>query len=140
VAATAGAVGGAYVGGSLDNHYGEFIPAGTAIGVLAGEAILMPIGVHLGNARRGRLLPDVAVSFLGAVTALGIGALTQRSAGYVAGAGIQIGLTVWAERDGARQKAREAEEAARRARGGMQVMPAPPPEPEPMVPPPPPVK
>jgi hypothetical protein len=142
-AAAAGAVGGAAIGSTTDRENTDWLPAGAFTGFLAGEAVLLPIGVHLGNRRQGRFVPDLAVALLGEVGAIGLAGITNSVAGYFLGVGAQLGATVWTERDAAEHKRLEAQaeaDAARRAQERGVSIPAPPPEPDPLVPPPPPTK
>ena len=140
-AATLGAFLGTAVGDASDHDNSDFIPTGAVAGFLIGEALFLPIGVHLGNGRRGSFSDDLGASLLGGMGALGIGAIGSSGAAYLAGLGTQVVFTVWAERHYAARKQRAAAaEAARRALRGGVMAPAPPPEPEPLVPPPPPTK
>jgi hypothetical protein len=140
-----GALGGALLGAEADHGSDEFIPVGAVLGFLAGEAVLMPMGVHFGNGRRGNFAADLGTSIVGGACAIALGAATRSGAGYLVGIGAQIGLTVWTERRVADHKARAA--AARAAPAAPAdttrrtvTMPAPPPEPDPLVPPPAPTK
>lgn len=69
---TAGFAGGAYAGyWFLDRQAGEiYIPAGTALGALAGSAVGTPLGVHIFNGDRGNYLFGLlGSSFVAAGTA-----------------------------------------------------------------------
>jgi hypothetical protein len=138
--AAAGAAGGALLGAAADQGSRAFIPAGAAFGFLFGEAVVLPVGVHLGNGRRGLFLPDLGASVVGGVAALGLGAVTQSGVGYLVGVGGQLAMTVATERSASRRRQREAAEEAKRAQDRGVSMPAPPAEPDPLVPPPPPTK
>jgi hypothetical protein len=80
-------------------------------GFVTGETLMMPIGVHLGNARHGSLLGDLAISAGGQLIAAAL--LPLGPVGYAAGLGGQVAFTVWNERAvGARRLRREAQAQA----------------------------
>jgi hypothetical protein len=87
--------------GIEQDHYSDEIPAGALIGFVVGEAILLPVGVHLGNARKGTFLADLGVSILGGMAAIGAAVLTNSTAGYVLGTVGQLAITVAVERSAA---------------------------------------
>ena len=59
--AVVGMYGGVFAGASIDEPVDGITP-GMAYGFLAGEMLLLPVGVHLGNGRKGNFLADLAVS------------------------------------------------------------------------------
>ena len=59
--AVAGMYGGAFLGASLEEPAHDITP-GMVYGFLAGEMLLLPVGVHLANGRKGSFLADLAVS------------------------------------------------------------------------------
>ena len=107
-----GLFGGAYTGLVLnDGSESEWDEIGAAItGGLAGEALLLPLGAHLGNRRRGSFASDLGVSILGGLAGIGVIAISGgHPGGFVLGCGLQLGLVVAQERAG--DRARSAREA-----------------------------
>ena len=106
------------IGNSTDTGHSEDIPYGAFIGYLIGETIGVPIGAHLGNARRGNIAGDLGISILGHIAALGLASIGG-SAGYVAGISVQILATTVNERSVGRKRALERyerEQAAENAK------------------------
>ena len=104
VGGTVGLYGGLLAGLFLtDYRGGDFWEHGDEIlmGVMVSEIVLMPLGVHLGNARKGWFAADLGVSALGAAAGLGVLAVAGGTAGLLAGAGLQLALVTGAERHGA---------------------------------------
>ena len=114
VSTVAGAAGGGLIGYQLDkgNSY-EFLPVGTAVGYLIGETILLPVGVHLGNARHGSFLGDLGISVLGHLGAIGLASLGG-GAVYIVGVAGQIAATVANERSSAARRLRAERASAER--------------------------
>jgi hypothetical protein len=109
--AVAGAVGlvvGARIGYELecaDGCPGDFGGlGGTVLGGLTGEMLLLPVGVHLGNRRRGSFAADLTASLLSGSGALVFAAFTDPDAIYIAPV-IQLATTVFTERRGAKARA-----------------------------------
>jgi hypothetical protein len=135
-----GAIGGVVIGAGLDENGSEdFIPSSAVVGFLAGEALVLPLGVHMGNAGRGNFLADLGASIVGGVCAIAVGAAFNDGGAYLVGLGGQLAMTVWTERRVAAHKAR-AQAAPADTTRHMTSMPLPPPEPEPLLPPPVPTK
>jgi hypothetical protein len=126
-----GALGGALLGAEADQNSDDFVPAGAVLGFLAGEALLLPMGVHFGNGRRGSFAADLGMSVLGGAGAIALGAAVQNGVGYLVGIGAQIGLTVWTERRVADRKARAAASPAAPADTTRRTVTAPAPPPAP---------
>jgi len=106
------------IGNSTDTGHSEDIPYGAFIGYLIGETIGVPIGAHLGNARRGNIAGDLGISILGHIAALGLASIGG-SAGYVAGISVQILATAVTEQKVGRLRAtarHEREQAAEAAK------------------------
>lgn len=107
-----GVIGGAIVGLAVHCGYGcdgDFDGYGAAVaGALAGEALLLPLGVHLGNRASGNLVLDVGVSLgVGLGTVL-LGVATESGAVVVIGGLTQLGLTLWTERSTGARAGRDA--------------------------------
>ena len=134
-----GAVGGVVFGASLDRHASDDIPVSAVLGFVVGEALVLPLGVHVGNGGRGNLLADLGASIGGGLFAIALGGAFHDGAAYLVGLGGQLGFTLWAERHAAAHKARVLVAPADTTRH-MTSMPLPPPEPEPLLPPPLPTK
>ena len=108
--ASIGIVGGAFMGYAFacggNSCTGDFEGFGAAVlGIVVGEALLLPLGVHIGNGSAGNLAKDVGVS-------LGVGAATillgaENSSILTLGLLAQFGLTVWAERAAGARATRE---------------------------------
>lgn len=64
-----------YLGAAIANHAGSYDDLDALVGAMAGatlgESVMLPVGVHLVNRRRGNLLPAMLVS-----TGIGVGAMT----------------------------------------------------------------
>lgn len=87
---------------------GAFLAAG-----LAAEVVLMPLGAHLGNGRRGSYLVDLGVSALSAVAAIVLmSAVDFHAAAVGAGTGLHLGVTIAAERKVARDRAAQHDEVS----------------------------
>lgn len=77
IGGAAGLVGGAYAGYKLERATGpwpgssEYFPAGALWGAIAGESLLLPLGVHWGGGRRG----SYARAAFASVSVTGIGLL-----------------------------------------------------------------
>ena len=65
---------GIVIGNALDDNHSDG-SGGAAAGYLIGETVGVPLGVHLGNSRRGNYGGDLVVSMIGHLAALGVGAL-----------------------------------------------------------------
>ena len=107
VGGAAGLYGGAIIGLALNEHdSGELdVLAAAGVGALLGEALLLPLGVHLGNARKGSYATDLGVSVLGGLAGLGAFSLAGGSTqGVILGAGLQLVLVVIAERRKGRER------------------------------------
>lgn len=105
---TLGLYGGALAGLSLNEHdQGEWDEFGAFLtGAIVGEALLLPLGVHLGNGRRGSYANDLGIAVLAGLAGIGVLALTNgNAAGFVIGATLQLGCVVAQERSTARQRA-----------------------------------
>jgi hypothetical protein len=102
VGGAVGFFGGGFLAAVLveDESEGELdVLAAFVVGALAGEVILMPLGAHLGNRRRGSYAADLGVSVLTGVAAIGLMAATDFHPAAVAGGTVlHVGLTVGAER------------------------------------------
>lgn len=81
---------------------------GAAIGTVAGEALGIPLGVHMAGGRRGRLAPSMAASAV--IAAVGVGAiLASKEDGVAVGVAlsvpvVQIVASTWIERATARRQ------------------------------------
>jgi hypothetical protein len=71
---------------------------------LVSEVVLLPLGVHLGNASKGSFLADLGFSALSSVAGIGLFALIQDTPGLIAGAGLHLGSVVYVERREARRR------------------------------------
>ena len=109
-----GMVGGLAVGASIDDTYDDISPA-MAYGFVAGEMLLLPVGVHLGNGRKGNFLADLAVSAVIGTTAVLVTSATNDGFPLVLGAAAQYGAVVAVERSTARSKIARATILAREA-------------------------
>lgn len=115
VAGAAGLYAGALVGVGLSPHHGdEWDDLGAALaGALLGEILMLPLGVHLGNGRRGSYGADLGVSTIGAIGGIGLLGITGGStAGLALGATFQLAITTAQERSSARKRAARAAAAA----------------------------
>jgi len=106
-----GAIGGTVIGAGQDT-YSDDIPLGAIVGFVVGEALVLPVGVHLGNARHGSLLGDLGVSIITQVAAIGLGSVGS-GAGYIVGVAGQLALTVVNERAVGRRRLRERAETSK---------------------------
>ena len=101
VGGAVGLYGGAVTGGSIADRDGsgdlDFL-GGAIIGGVLGEAFLLPLGVHLGNARKGSYLADLGISLLTAAAGWGLIVLTDSPAIAAAAAVVHLGIVVGAER------------------------------------------
>ena len=113
-----GLFGGGYLGYQIDrsNGYGGEWDgvSGAVFGGLIGEMVLLPLGVHTGNADRGSYAADLGVSVLTGAAGLGLLAATgSLEVGGIAGVALQLASVVWTERrmDKQRTEARRAANA-----------------------------
>lgn len=72
---------------------------GAVWGAFLGEALLLPLGVHIGNGTHGNLRADYGASSGMALVALGTGLAVSSLEILVLGIAGQIAATVWAERN-----------------------------------------
>jgi hypothetical protein len=103
-----GCVGGTYGGAILGylilgEDDGEFGGPGDVIGVLGGAAVgnalLTPLGVHLGNARKGSYSIDLLTAVLSGALGLGVSSLADHAfPGVLAGAAMQVAAVTYVER------------------------------------------
>jgi hypothetical protein len=98
-----GLVGGAFVGVAMacgaSSCTGEYAGYGAALlGLLIGEVLLLPVGVHIGNGSKGNLAKDVGVSAGTAAAAIILGSMTESYAIFALAVAAHFGLTVRAER------------------------------------------
>lgn len=121
--AGAGIVGGALMGYALEcggntcrGDFGGY--AGAVTGLLVGEALLLPIGVHLGNGGRGDLGKDIGVSVGVAAATLLLSAPADDEVILELGIIAQFALTVWAERSTGERAGRNVRVETRRFSNG----------------------
>jgi hypothetical protein len=85
-----------------------------ATGALIGEVLVLPLGVHLGNGRRGSYLHDLGISVLSGLGGLAVMAVTDGStAGVLVGVSLHLGCVVAQERVTARRRAESADAGGR---------------------------
>jgi len=106
VAGFAGVVVGGLLGNSFDDYSSDDIPEGAILGLLAGEMLIMPIGVHLGNGRHGSFLADLGISVLLGVAVTAAAVATDDGAVLILGTAAQIASTIAVERGTAAKRAR----------------------------------
>jgi hypothetical protein len=94
----AGMYGGVIVGASIEEGPADDITPGMVYGLLAGEMLLLPVGVHLGNGRKGSFLADLAVSAVIGTTAVFITSSTDDATPLLIGAAAQYAAVVAVER------------------------------------------
>lgn len=94
--------------------------AGAFYGAVIGEALLLPIGVHLGNRSAGALDLDILVSAAVAGASVGLAFATENGGFLFAGFFAQLGLTIWTERKTGRSTGllRNADLLIQPSRGG----------------------
>ena len=110
----AGMFGGLLVGASIDNdEYHDDISPGMVYGFLAGEMILLPVGVHLGNGRKGSFLADLAVSAVIGSSVVLMTSASNDETPLLIGALAQYASVVAVERATARRKIERATILAR---------------------------
>jgi hypothetical protein len=109
-----GMYGGLLVGASIENDaYGDGITEGMALGFLGGEMLMLPVGVHLGNGRKGSFLADLAVSAVIGTGAVLLTSATDDGTPIVVGAMVQYVAVVAVERvTASRRLAKRAEAQA----------------------------
>jgi hypothetical protein len=99
----AGLVGGAWVGEHFtEDQCDDCGLVGAAYGAVAGVSAGLPLGVHVANGRRGRLLPSLAASFAIAGAGLGAAALTNTYEIMVPVPALQLISSILIERSTAR--------------------------------------
>ena len=103
----AGTYGGLLVGVALDPNADD-ITTEMVAGLLVGEMLLLPVGVHLGNARKGSFLADLGVSVVIGTTAILLTSGTDSGVPLVVGAIAQYGAVVAVERSTAKKRLRDA--------------------------------
>jgi hypothetical protein len=103
----AGVVVGGLLGNSFDDYNSDDIPEGAILGLLAGEMLLMPIGVHLGNGRHGSFLADLAMSIVLGVAVTAATVATDDGSVLILGTAAQIASTIAIERGTAAKRARD---------------------------------
>jgi hypothetical protein len=119
IGAFGGVLAGYAVGCRGDRCPGDLDFLGPAIvGLNLGEALLLPVGVHLGNRTAGNLGTDVAVSLGMGVATMLLAVPTESGVILAVGGLAQFGLTVWAERAAGSRAGRTAEFRAFRLAGG----------------------
>jgi len=109
-----GMVGGTVIGASIDQPSDDITP-GMAYGFVAGEMLLLPVGVHVGNGRKGNFLADLAVSAVIGTTAVLVTAVSDDGIPLLIGAAAQYGAVVAVERSTAKAKIARATILAREA-------------------------
>jgi hypothetical protein len=114
VGGTVGLYGGAIAALALnDDGSSDLGDLGAAVlGGLVAEVVLLPLGVHVGNAGKGSFLGDLAVSALTGVAGIGLIALIQDAPGVIAGVGLQLGSVVYVERREAERRIEARRSAA----------------------------
>ena len=110
----AGMMGGLVVGASID-PVGDDISPGMAYGLLAGEMLFLPVGVHLGNGRKGNFLTDLAVSAAIGTTAVFFTSASNEEFPLILATAAQYGAVVAVERATAKSKIARATILAREA-------------------------
>jgi hypothetical protein len=109
---TVGMFTGALVGSALSNERTDTIEESAVVGLVIGETLLLPVGVHVANREQGNLLADIAVSTgIGAATIL-LGAFDNSGEFLLVGTAAQFVAVVATERATAK---RRNERAARLA-------------------------
>jgi hypothetical protein len=103
--AAVGFFGGAFIGSSLFGQRGYDAAGGAYVGAIVGEALVMPLGVHQGNRRRGKLWLDMLTSIgISAAGVLHIHRLEIDEAWLITVPILQIGATVAMERSAIHQQ------------------------------------
>lgn len=104
-----GMYGGLVVGASIENDpNSDDITTGMAVGFLAGEMLMLPVGVHLGNGRKGSFLADLAVSTVIGTSAVFLTAASDNGTPILVGAVAQYAAVVAVERATARRRLAKA--------------------------------
>src|SRR5690349_14042650 len=104
-----GMYGGLVVGASIENNpNADDITTGMAVGFLAGEMLMLPVGVHLGNGRKGSFLADLAVSTVIGTSAIFLTASTNDGTPIIIGAAMQYAAVIAVERATARRRLAKA--------------------------------
>lgn len=107
-----GVVGGAMIGASVTDGQDEFTQLGVILSsAFVGEVLLLPLGVHLGNDRRGSYASDLGVSLLAGLAAIGLASLAGEG-GFALGVSLQVGLVVAQERHTAGHRLEQAAAAS----------------------------
>jgi hypothetical protein len=105
VGGVVGMYGGLIVGASIENDpYSDDITPGMALGFVAGEMLMLPVGVHLGNGRKGSFLADLGVSTVIGTGAILLTTVSDTGVPLLVGALAQYGAVVAVERVTARKR------------------------------------
>jgi hypothetical protein len=96
-----GLIGGALIGHQFEGSPCEDCILGTFFGALAGESLAIPLGVHLGNGRRGDVGPALAASIGIAAAGLGAAAMSRQWGVLLAIPVLQIAASIAIERHSA---------------------------------------
>ena len=105
VGGVAGMYGGLIIGASIENDpYADDITTGMALGFIAGEMLMLPVGVHLGNRRKGSFLADLAVSTVVGAGAIFVTSVSNDGTPLLIGALVQYASVVAVERATARKR------------------------------------
>jgi hypothetical protein len=93
-----GLIGGGLIGQHLEGSPCEDCIIGPFFGALAGESLAIPLGVHLGNGRRGDVGPALAASLGIGAAGLGAALLSEKAAVLLAIPVLQIAASIAIER------------------------------------------
>ncbi|MGH7512433.1 MAG: hypothetical protein ACREOQ_05845 [Gemmatimonadales bacterium] len=93
-----GLIGGALIGHQFEGSPCEDCILGAFFGALVGESLAIPLGVHLGNGRRGDVGPALAASVGIAAAGLGAAALSRQWGVLLAIPVLQIAASIGIER------------------------------------------
>jgi hypothetical protein len=94
-----GLVSGAYIGArATEDRCEDCFLVGGIYGAVAGGSAGLPLGVHLANGGRGRLLPSLAASFAIAGAGLGASALTNTDGLMIPVPALQLVSSILIER------------------------------------------
>jgi hypothetical protein len=96
-----GLIGGALIGHQFEGSPCEDCILGAFFGALAGESLAIPLGVHLGNGRRGDVGPALAASIGIAAAGLGAAAMSRQWGVLLTIPVLQIAASIAIERHSA---------------------------------------